>query len=357
MILQISDLDGNIWTLQDATSIIVTQERNGIFELEFTYPSNGANFDKIAIDATVDSYVDEKKTDRHEFRIVSIVQKLPDQCTVIAQHWSYLLSGIVVDTIPTESRIPQVAIQAIMDAALGEVKTTVGAASSNKYLSFGTDKPMTLREALDAFIDVYGGVLTMSNTAGVVWRDDTSTSVSSNKVIYGVNLTSYAKTIDYSEFYNRVFAYWKKTQKVDGEDVETWVKSDVCAISQFGKDVKTVVLDLSSQFAEQPGKDALNDRAVSYAKEKGYSTPEISMTISAVNLSQAVEYQGNFAEPICLNDKILVKVPLFNENEAVQVTKTVYDALNDRLTSFDVGTLKRGIADTIAKIERSESKW
>ena len=59
--------------LSDAVSCVVTEERNGAFELEMTYPVDGVHFDKIVHSAIILAKPSARRS-AQAFRIYSITK-------------------------------------------------------------------------------------------------------------------------------------------------------------------------------------------------------------------------------------------------------------------------------------------
>ena len=101
--------------LADALSCVVTEERNGVFELSLTYPVTGKMFPKIAIDRFIKAKPNDT-ADLQLFRIYEVSKPMNGVVTVNAEHVSYALSNFPV----TEVHITGTATQAI-NAVLSEV--------------------------------------------------------------------------------------------------------------------------------------------------------------------------------------------------------------------------------------------
>ena len=80
-------------TLPDATSCVVTEERNGAYELEMQYPINGIAYSSITARRII--FCRPNPYEREQpFRIYKISKPINGIVTVYAQHISYDLKGI-----------------------------------------------------------------------------------------------------------------------------------------------------------------------------------------------------------------------------------------------------------------------
>ena len=103
--------------LKEAMSCVVTEERNGVFELTLTYPITGALFDKLQIDRFVKAKPNDT-ADLQIFRIYEVTKPMNGVVTVNAEHVSYARSNFPVNEI----NITGTATQAINIAAAGKLR-------------------------------------------------------------------------------------------------------------------------------------------------------------------------------------------------------------------------------------------
>ena len=79
--------------LSDALTCVVTEERNGIYELSLTYPVTGALFSELAVERFVKAKPNDT-SDLQLFRIYEITKPLNGVVTVNGEHFSYALSRV-----------------------------------------------------------------------------------------------------------------------------------------------------------------------------------------------------------------------------------------------------------------------
>ena len=84
-----------IGILSDAASCVITEERNGSYELEMQYPVMGLHYASITYRSLI---LARSKPDGEPqpFRVYRITRPLGGLVTVYARHISYDLSGVVV---------------------------------------------------------------------------------------------------------------------------------------------------------------------------------------------------------------------------------------------------------------------
>lgn len=81
--------------LSDSVNCVVTEERNGIFELEMEYPTSGIHFDEI-LDACLIYAKPSPYRVPEAFRVYKISTPLNGIVTINARHITYDLNGIPV---------------------------------------------------------------------------------------------------------------------------------------------------------------------------------------------------------------------------------------------------------------------
>ena len=147
-----------IGRLRDCISCIVTEERNGIYECDFEYPVDGANYDLIQVGRIVGVRHDES-SDIQPFDIVSFTKPIDGVVTFHCVHISYRQSYLTF----TASNVN----------TLADAFTALGTAEPTNPFTYWTDKtssgycgcmdgtPRTVRQALGgiegSILDAYGG--------------------------------------------------------------------------------------------------------------------------------------------------------------------------------------------------------
>ena len=92
---EISFSSNGLGRLRDVISAVVTEERNGIFELKMEYPVNGVHFREITVDRLILAKPSQGGYNQL-FRIYHVSKPMNDIVTVNAEHVSYMLSSVIV---------------------------------------------------------------------------------------------------------------------------------------------------------------------------------------------------------------------------------------------------------------------
>lgn len=334
--------------LSDAISCEVTEERNGSYELKMTYPINGAHFSDVKCQEYIFA-VPSDGAKPQPFEIYSITRPINGKVTVKARHISYQLSYIV--TLPGNK----------YDSAASALKSLKDNAATDCPFSFSTDvlthasfqntKPQSIRALLGgqagSVIDQFGGEYLFDKYDVRLLQNRGSTIPVSLE--YGKNITDLQQEENIGSTYTAVIAYWKN-QTTNGEVKTVYgnlVKSDNAGNFPY---IRTLALDVSSEYQTEPSKDDLTKRAEKYAKANNIGIPKVSIKLSFVALWQTEEYK-NIAplQHIHLCDTIKVKFQKLGVNANAKISKTTYNVLKDRYESIEVGDIRSSLSNTISQ--------
>ena len=329
--------------LPDCGMCHVTEERNGIYECQFTYPVNGHNFSLIQEGRIILCTHDETKSPE-PFDIYARSEPIEGVVTFYAHHVSYRLGRVILRPVTAGS----------CAAALTEIKR-------NTYntcpFTFWTDKttsgtfktkiPMPVKEALGgssgSILDVYGKAEYMWYRFAVRLYQDRGTDTGVT-IRYGVNLTGYNRELNYSSAYNACVPFW-----ADSEGSVVVTPGVVYAQGYDSTNAEPVTMDLSSEFEEAPTEQELADMAASRMASNRSWLPSDNIMVSFVPLWQTEEYADVAPlQRVRLCDRVNVEYgPSGVLIEGVQVIKVVYDVLLDRYDSMELGTARASFEQMI----------
>lgn len=333
--------------LTDCTRCEVTEERNGIYEVEFDYPISGAMFSQITEGRYIYVTHDESKTPQ-PFEIYFRSAPLEGVVTFRAWHISYLLNSVIVGPFTAPS----------VSAAMAAIPTH---SLTNNPFTFWTDKAVTadytlstpravraiLGGAEGSLLDVYG----KGDYEFDLWTVKLHQSRGSNRGVsirYGKNLVSLNQERDASAMYAGIIPYW---QDSDGENV-VYLSSPVYRTGESSG--RVVTMDLSDDFEEQPTTAQLQARAQAIIDGSDSFELKENLTIDFVALWQTEEYK-NVAnlQRIYLCDTVNIFYEKLGINATAKCIKVVYDSLRERYTSMELGTPKTTLAQQILETTSS----
>lgn len=327
--------------LRDCISCIVTEERNGIYECDFEYPVDGANYDLIQVGRIIGVTHDDTG-DVQPFDIVGFTKPIDGVVTFHCTHISYRMSYLTV----TGSNIN----------SLADTFTLFGNATPSNPFTYSTDKtstgylgcadgtPRTVRQMLGGIegsvLDAYGGEYEWDKWTVKLWsargqlRDFT--------IRYGVNMLDYNEEYDSSGCYTSVIPYWTDgTTKVVGD------KQTNTGIAPSGRE-QCIPLDVSDKFESQPTKAQVEATGLSVMNSQNPTIPSQSIEVSFVRLQDMGEYaMYNTLLQCRLCDTINVIFPDFNSSGQFKIVKTEWNVLQGKYESMELGSLSVSLAEAL----------
>ena len=345
-ILYKQDAKAKIGWLAEASDCQCTEERNGVFELEFQYPMLG----RYAAELVIDRYVKAKPNANGKnqfFHIRKVSKPINGMFTVSCEHISYALSGYPVPTVSASGNA-QVAINAILTAAKNQLGKDTGFSVATTDITLSSSIALTnvsARAALGgvpgSVLDVYGGEYEFDNhTIKLHKARGKDRGV---RIAYGRNMTELKCDIDMDSAYTGIYGYVKN----DNVDLHSYR----AVTNSSGINAKTLIRDFSSDFSggdSEITQSGLDSAVAAYAAANDINSPTVSMTVSFVDLSQSPEYASFSAlESVSLCDTVQIYHKDLNINIKAKVIKTVYDVLRERYTSIDLGSPRANFADVI----------
>lgn len=358
-------VSNGIGGLSCATACTVTEERNGSYELTMVYPVAGWYFKEIRYKRYITAVpADGEKP--QPFEIYSISKPISGKVTIKARHISYQLSYIV--TLPGEKeKTAETALQSLGDLATTDCPFDFSSDIIAKG-TFQNSTPQSIRALLGgqagSVLDVFGGEYLFDGYKVKLLKNRGSTIPVSLE--YGKNIIDLQQEENIASTYTAVIAFWKN-QTTTGEVKTVYGDLIKSANADNFPYVRTMALDVSTEYKTQPTKEQLTKRAETYVRANKIGVPKVSVKVSFVALWQTEEYKN--IEPlqrIHLCDTIKVVFRDLGIDSHAKVTKTTYNVLKDRYDSIEIGDSRTNLIDTIAsqttaikteKKERSEWLW
>ena len=326
---------GGIGKLIDAGSCIVTEERNGSYELEMTYPITGHLYDEIKQRSIIFAKPSPAQSEQ-PFRVYRITKPLNKVVTIYAAHISYDLSGIPVKNFTSQS--VQAALTALTTSSVISNPFTFWSDKTNSGV-MEIETPTPCRTILSNILDVYGGEYEFDKyTVKLHSLRGFDNGVS---IKYGKNLTDLEQDENCSNVYTGVLPYWT------GND--TTVSGSVVNAPGTYDFTRILPVDFTSDFEEQPSTAQLDNAATNYISDNNIGIPEVNLTVSFVHLNQTEEYKNlGIFERVELGDTIKVEFAAMGVSSTARCVKTVYNTLLERYDNVELGEVKKSLADTIS---------
>lgn len=349
--------------LVDAVSCIVTEERNGAFELVLVYPQNG----QLAQHITEESIIKAKPNDTDEeqlFRIYKSGKPIAGNDTWHAEHVSYELNTNPVCRPEITAKNAQEAIEQLLTEAEIESDYTVYSDITTRN-STQINEVVSVRKALGgvegSILDTWGGEFKFNNFR--IELHEARGSDNGVEIRYGKNMLDAQMEKNISEVITAIFPYALYTPETEGEEdpeevlvtlPERIIKTP--NVDKYAR-VRCVPVDFSDSFedGEAITESKLREVAEAYAKS-GIDEPKIHITASFINLWKTKEYANIKAlEKIGLCDTVTVVIERLNISEKAKVTKYSYNTLKERFESVEIGEVKPNLTREITK-QQEETK-
>lgn len=352
-------INNGIGKLSDCISCLVTEKRNGSYELKLTYPTDGIHAEELS-DGNIILAKSSDKGQIQPFRIYKVTTPLDGILTVQARHISYQLNYITVSPCSVTSSTDDTVLQ-VFDALLEN-------ASEPTPFSFWSDirstahfqmlTPTSFRSCLGgvngSMLDTFGGEFEWDRY--MVKLHKARGADNGVRIVYGKNLIDFNMEKSIEDVITGVHPYWK--------DPETGAVTELPEkIVKLNKSVpyeKIGILDASEKFEEEPSIDDLRKYAADYLKNTSLTEPKFDVTIDFVKLSEAADYEDVAqAEAVALCDTVHVYVTRLGIEVTSKVTETVYNTLLERYESITLSnsvTSSRNSSLTLSVVTTAQAK-
>lgn len=331
----------------DCHSCKVTEERNGIYELEMEIGVSALHADQIEMTSIIVVKASQN-SGLQAFRVYRITKPLNGVFKVYAQHISYQLS--MIPTMPFE-----------ITASASACAQTLAALKSNAVetcpFTFTTDvttvasysqtTPSSIRSRLGgvqgSVLDQFGGEYEWDNY-NVTLHEDRGVTTPTVTLRYGKNITDIEQEENIANTITGIVPFWSDNENGTVVTLPEKVINSAYASSFPYK--RTVAHDFSDDFDEQPTEAQLRTKAQAYVTSIG--VPVVSIKLSFVNLADTEEYKDIAPlQSVNLCDVITVQFEKYNISTNAKIVKTVYDVLAERYDSLEIGSLRSSLATTI----------
>ena len=331
--------------LRDCISCVVTEERNGVYEVDFEYPADGANFDLIQPGRIVACTHDDSG-DVQPFDIVSFSKPIDGIVSFHGVHVSYRLNHIV--RIAKNINTLQDAFN-VLQGPFTPYFTFTADFTGTAYVAAFDGVPKTARQYLGgvegSILDTFGGEYEF-NKFNVILHQARG-SRKDFAIRYGVNLVDYTNETDYSDTFNKAAPYWIG-QNAKGEEVCVVGDPADPGLPGFMEMPLDMPLDLSEKFEDKPTAAQLKTEAEAYMKANKVNEPEQTVTVDFVRLQDYDEFNQYANLLTCkLCDSIRVIYPQYNEDRWLKIVKIEYNVLEDRYNTMELGNLSTSLSDAL----------
>ena len=331
-----------IGSLPELISCEVTEERNGIYELEAQISIEARHYSDITHSAIIGAVPCDGGTVQG-FRIYKITRPINGIVTIKARHISGQLSNIPVR--PFSAANVGAALAGLKSNSMQQNPFTFWTDKST-VAAYNQTKPESVRARLGgqegSVLDAFGGEYEWDNWTVRLWNNRGQDRAVT--LMYGKNITDVRQEENIEGTITGIVPFW-----AGGEDEVVYyngiVEADTAQNFPYGR---TVVYDFSSDFTEKPTAQQLKARAERYVIRNQIGIPHVSIKVSFVALWQTEEYKDVAPlQEVKLCDYVTIIFEKLGITAKAKVVKTVYDVLNERYSSIELGDARQDFASYV----------
>ena len=340
----------------------ITEELNGEFTLEGTLPAGALNVDELDIDRIIVAKVSPERPGIIEigeytssynvmqpFRIRTLTKPAESVVKVAAHHVSYQLTENIIRPFSTAYSSVQTVFNTYLNASgtlNGYVAPSIGGfnflsdVTSLGPIQITHDQPKSVRAFLggeNGVQPLFGGEFDFDGWT-VMLREHRGTD-RDVKIAYAQNLERLEYELNADGLVTGYLGWWDGT----GGYKQYVAYCDNYASFAYAR---VVPVDFSNEFETRPSDADLQAATEAYRDAQNRNQLPTSITVTAV---------PDVLQNVFLGDSLTVLHPEYKLQQAAKVVKTVYDPIHERYKAVTIGTIQKGITDTIAMMLRGET--
>lgn len=320
---------------------LVTEELNGVFELEITYPIYSLNWDKlergnIIVTNANDTLLNQK------FRIYRRSKPLNGKLKVYANHITYDLYKDMIDSIDLKEKSCEYCLNYIFSNSQFS-KHFRGHSDIVNVQNF----KIGATKVLKAILGTKGSIIDTFGLGAEILKDNEDIYVLNNRgadngveIEYAKNLISFNDDIDDTDLITRIKPYARYNDNGEEIIVQSNPKYIDSPLIDNYETPYTEEIDFSEKFEndEKPTGEKLKALALEYFKNN---------KCDIVKQNYTIEFIPN-GLIIGLGDTVTVTNKRYNTILKSKVIKTVYNVLTKKYKKIELGQSKSKLTNVIA---------
>ena len=365
-IMILHDKKNNNWNsqglgpLHEAMNPKVTRERNGIYDLTFSYPVKGVLFKELVMGRWIVADAGPSITAKAQrFEIAEITKPKNGIVTVYCEHYRYQLLRSIVKL---GSKFENINAQTALNQLKNQMEpkgdfTFYSDVTTRSSLDFSD--PSKFNNAQEVLGGVQGSIL--DNFGGEYLFNNNQVrlmgkaGIERNVIIaYGKNLTDISQEESIENTFTSIYGW----AKLDGEDEQIITLPEIYLDSEYVNNYAQRRIQMVD-FSDKKPKNvsALREMVKSYIKTNKIGIPKVSIKTSYVDLASSImDEQLKHLEELDLCDWVTV---LFNELEIhtnAQIIKTVWNVALDKFDSLELGEAATNMSKVISDSQPDTDK-
>lgn len=349
-----------IGPLPDAVTALVTEERNGAFDLEMEYPLSGIGVDKLEPGRILFCKARPGDTTGEPFRIYKTETRLVGMVTVWAHHISYDLNSEVflgeLNTVKTGIVAACNALNNDRATNTSMIRIWYDGINTSDPVQYDVGTIQMMSEALaggeGSLLSAFGGELKYQYDP-VLHREDVILCASRGNQImqgirYGFNLTEFDQMINAEAKVTDITAYLDKE-----ENGTTQRRTEAFTLVVGAPHVRRMLIDVSGEVEWGATRAQIEAAVTKILKGRDVTQPEEDIKASFVPWKA----DGLDETKIGLCDTIRIKYPAIGVNKLLKIVRVVYNVITDHYETVELGSIRQNVADTIARMETKKSEY
>lgn len=363
-------------TLPDATSALVTEERNGEFVLDVIYPQQGLRSELLTKNRIIKADAGHELKDQR-FVIKKVTPAMDSDgyiyLTVHAEHVSYITADLgVTPNLTLSGNATQALEQWQANLVGGHPDIVVDSDiisehETNLDITKATNARQVLGGVEGSILDVWGGEYKFDNLH-ISLRGQRGTTANT-LISYGRNLLTFEQEDDITDTYTSIYPY-ANIGLADGNNSKLVTVDGYFVDSQYVDrypNRKLLPVDFTSEFTDykigsKPSesdtgiytteaeiKKKLTELAKQYIENNRIGIPKVSTKITFADLSKTSEYAP--LEQVNLCDIIPIRFEKLGIDTTIKVTRVVWNVLLDEYDSIELGDLRTTLGESISALE------
>lgn len=326
--------------LNECTSCYCEEERNGIFEVTFKYPTSGLLYNNIEEGCYIKVKPNEKQ-DQQIFKIYGSSKVINGDQEFYCEHVSYKLNKIPLVGVTITNKNAQQAMQQLKNGSLIYNDFTFFS-DIDSNLSTTINKPVSVRKALGgvdgSILDTWGGEFEWDNFK--VYLKKNRGKIVNIPIKYGLNLKTLNKKKYIDEVYNAVLPYVTYSNENNETAVITLSEKYLVYSEVSDINLNVYIKDFSDLYGQDEVKseDTLREKCTQWMKQNKLYLPSQNITVDIVKLEQTTQYRDlKKIETLNLCDYVPVIFEDLKADNVMQVIRIKYDCILERNEVIELG--------------------
>ena len=347
--------------LKDAISCTVTEERNGVFQLEMIYPNTGTLANLLKVDHLIKADAGHRSESKGQvFRIERIDKNIKGQLTIHGRHISYLAQSLALrPSVRINNGTGVQALETWRDSIVGDhpfrVSSNVnGRGSTHLTIQNCQNARQALGGASGSILEVWGGEYLFDNYHIRLLSERGGNA--NTLISYGRNLVDLDQEENLANTFTSIYPYAVYGSGNEAQ-IMTLPSPNFVMDSENAKYFahrRVLPVDFSREFERdvRPTATRLRELGEAYMRTHEIGVPRVSISLSFVDLTKALNGKGLTYEQLNLCDTVPVYFKKLGIRTHAKVVRVEWNVLLDQYDKIEIGHTKKSLGDTIRVIER-----